>query len=101
MKISIGLTRIQEDCKSDYTPSGTGSIRDGASSRGISTSNTLNAARLLSLGSSKGPSMSSRGSRVPMSKRGDDRSESGYSMNSNVSVAESIISKSIARKGKF
>lgn len=33
--------------------------------------------------------------------RRDDRSESGYSMNSNVSVAESIISRSIARKGKF
>ena len=94
---TIGLTRILEDCKSDYAPSG--SVKDG-SIRG-STGNTLNAARLLSLGSSKNPPMSTSGSRVPNSRRGDDRSESGYSMNSNVSVAESIISKSVARKGKF
>jgi hypothetical protein len=81
-----GLTRIIEEGKSsagDYTS------RPGSS--------TLNAAKLATL--SNGPPLTAS-SRLGMSRR-DDRSESGYSVGSNVSVAESIISKAVSRKGKF
>ena len=84
-----GLTRIAEDGKSQ---SGEYTSRPGTS--------TLNAARLESLG--RAPPLTGSGamSRMGTSRR-DDRSESGYSVASNVSVAESVISRAISRKGKF
>ena len=86
-----GLTRIAED-SGDFT----------GSNAGRTFSSTLNASRLQSLGN--GSMLNATGpmgtSRLGQSKR-DDRSEAGFSVASNVSVAESVISKSISRKGKF